>query len=54
MANRLDIVAVRIEDEGGVVVRVIMRTQAGGAVVLAAGSQRGPVKGIDADAVLGR
>src|ERR1700712_4870620 len=35
VANRFDVVAVRGDDEGGVVVRVVVRTQAGRTVVLA-------------------
>src|SRR5262245_28495944 len=35
-AHRLDAVAVRVEDEGGIVRRAVVRTQAGRAVVAAA------------------
>jgi hypothetical protein len=41
VADRLDIVAVGIEHEGAVIVRMIMRADAGRAVVAAAGSDRG-------------
>lgn len=42
MADSFNIVAVGIEDEGPVVVRVVGRTEAGGSVVAAAGIQPGP------------
>src|SRR5258706_2245594 len=45
--HRLDAVPIRIDDEGSVVVRPVVRAQAGRAVVLAAFSQRGLVKTID-------
>src|SRR5690606_10965800 len=46
-ADRLDIVAVRIEHEGTVVIGVIMRAKAGRAIVGAAGRQRGGIEGVD-------
>ena len=46
--HRLDAVAVRIADEGGVVALVILRAQARRAVGRAAGRERGGMKGIDA------
>src|SRR5262245_49568976 len=42
-----------VEDEGAVVVGVVFRPEAGLAVVLAAGLERGLVEGIDRPAVLG-
>ena len=50
MADGLDIVAVGIEDEGAVVVRVIMRPQARPAIVLAAGGKGGGMERIDLSA----
>lgn len=44
MADRLDIVAVWVEHEGGVVVRVVDRSQPWPAVVLAAGRDRRDVE----------
>jgi hypothetical protein len=40
MAHGLDVVAVGIEDEGAVVGRVVMRADAGAAVVARAGGER--------------
>jgi hypothetical protein len=53
MAHRLDVVALRVDDEGAVVVRVVLGAQAGGAVVLAAGGDRGGVEGVYLGAGLG-
>jgi len=47
MADRLDVVAVGIDDERAVVVRMIMRPEARLAVILAARGDRGLVKGVD-------
>lgn len=47
MADRLDVVAVGVEDEGAVVVGVIVGAQAGSPVLGAAGGERGGVEGID-------
>src|SRR5690606_36781006 len=47
MADRLDVVAVGLEDEGGIVVRVVVGPQARAAVVLADGRKRGGVQGVD-------
>ena len=47
MADGFDIVAVGVEDEGAIVVRVIVRTQARPTIVLAAGGDGGGVEGID-------
>ena len=47
MTDGLDIVAVGIEHEGSVVIGVVVGTQAGRAVVLAARSDRRAVEGID-------
>src|SRR5262249_31730867 len=49
----LDLVAVGIEDKGAIVVLVIDRSQAGLAVVLAAGGEGGAMERIDGLAVLG-
>jgi hypothetical protein len=51
VADGLDVVAVRIEHEGAVIVRVIMRPQAGSAMVRAAGGERGFVEFVDRGAV---
>ena len=51
VANRLDIDPVGIEDEGGIIVGVIMRTKARGAIVASAGGQRGRVECVDRGAV---
>ena len=53
MAHRLDIVAVGIEHEGAVIVRVIVRPQSRRAVILAAGRERGAMEGVDRGAALG-
>src|SRR5690606_34883110 len=53
VAHRLDVVAVRADDEGGVVVRMIVRAQSRRAVVLAAGSDRGAVERVDLRVVPG-
>ncbi len=47
MAYRLDVVAVGVENERAVIVRMILRTQTGSAVVASAGRNRGLVKVID-------
>jgi hypothetical protein len=47
----LDPVAVRIDNEGGIVIRAVYRPQAGCTVVLSAGAQRGRVKRIDGDGI---
>ena len=51
MADGFDIVAVRVDDEGAVIVGVVVRADARRAVVLAAGSQRRRVEGVDLGAV---
>ena len=53
VADRLDVVAVWIEDIGGVVVRGVLRTEAGGAVVRSSGGDGGDVERIDRRAVVG-
>ena len=53
VADGLDVVAVGVEDEGAVVVGVVHGADAGRAVVLAAGGDRGLVEGVDLRAVLG-
>ena len=45
--DRLDVVAVGIDDEGAVVARVVLGADAGLAVVLAAGGERGGVEAVD-------
>jgi hypothetical protein len=47
MADGLDVVAVRIVDEGAVVVLVVVGTDPGGPVVLSAGHDRRLVEAID-------
>ena len=47
MANCLDVVVIGVEHECAVVVRMVMRPDAGRAVVDAAGGERGPMEGID-------
>src|SRR5947209_8490638 len=54
VTDRLDIVPVQVEHEGAVVVRMIMRANAGRAVVLPAGRQRRVVECVDAGAILHR
>ena len=46
MADRFDVVAVRVEHEGGVVIRVVPRAQARRAVVAATGGEGGGVEGV--------
>ncbi len=53
MAHRLDVVALGVDDEGAVVVGVVLGAQAGGAVVLAASGDGGGIKGVDLGAGLG-
>ena len=47
MAHRLDVIAVRVEDEGGVVVRVVFGPETRLSIVTAAGRQGRAVKGVD-------
>ena len=47
MTNDFYVVAVRIEDEGTVVVRMIMRPQARRAVIFSSGSEGGLMKGVN-------
>ena len=54
VADRLDVVAVRVEDERAVVVRVVDLANAGPAVVAAAGRERGCMEGVHRLAILGR
>src|SRR5258705_437021 len=54
VANRLDVMAVGIEDERPIVVFVIMRAQPRWSVVLSPGRQRRPVKLLHGFPVLGR
>src|SRR5689334_22122293 len=53
VANQFDVVAVRVDDEGRVVVRVVLRPQARPAVVLAARLQRRAMEVVDLLAVPG-
>ena len=53
VADGLDVVSVRIEHIGAVVVRVVVRAQPGRAVVLAAGGDGGAIEGVDGGPVLG-
>ena len=52
VANHFDVVPVRIDHESGVVVRVVLRAQAGRAVIFATRLQRGAIKGVDLPAIL--
>ena len=52
MADRFDIVAVGIEDERAIVIRMILRAQAGCTVVLAADGDGRAIKRLDGRAVL--
>src|SRR5258708_5362203 len=54
VADGFYIVAVRIEDEGAVIGRMVLRPQARRAVVGAAGGYRGAMEGVDRGPVLGR
>jgi hypothetical protein len=51
MTDRLDTVTIGIQHEGAVIVGVIVRPQAGRAVVAPAARKRGRVKGVDRGAV---
>ena len=53
MTHRLNVVAVGVENEGGVIVGVIMGPQAGRAIVSPAGMQCCDMEGIDAGPVGG-
>ena len=53
MADRLDVVSVGIKHECAVVVRVVVRPQAGRAIVLAAGRKRRTIKCVNRGAVFG-
>jgi hypothetical protein len=53
VADDLDVLAVGVEDEGGVVVGVVDLAGAGAAVVAAAGGNRGGVEGVDGAAIGG-
>jgi len=46
VTDHFDIVAVRVQYEGAAVVRVVVRPQAGGAIVAPACGQRGGMEGI--------
>ena len=52
MADGFDIIAVGIEDEGPVIIGMIMRPEAGRAVVGAAGGKARCVEGVDQSARL--
>ena len=47
VTNDFDVVAVRIEDEGAVVVRMIMRPQTRRAVIFSSGSEGGLMKSVN-------
>ncbi|HEX4112172.1 MAG TPA: hypothetical protein VH020_06520 [Stellaceae bacterium] len=47
MADGFDVVAVGVEHEGAVIVRVILRAQARRAIVVSARRQRGTMERID-------
>ena len=47
MANRFDIVAVGIAHESPVIIGMVMRPQAGRAIVFSSGAQRGMIESID-------
>ncbi len=53
MADRFYVTAFGVEDEGAVIVRVVMRAHARRAIVLAAGRDRGGVKPVDRGAIRG-
>src|ERR1700730_13810630 len=53
MADRLDVVTVRVEDESTVIARVIVSTDAGRAIVAAAGFQGRVIEGANLRAALG-
>src|SRR5262245_43219386 len=53
MANHLDVVPVRVDDERRIVVRVIVRAKARRAVVLAARRESRAMEVIDLPAILG-
>src|SRR4051812_42796032 len=53
MTHRLDIVAVGVEDEGRVIVGVIVGPQAGTAIISPASPKRRNMKGIDTGSVAG-
>src|SRR5579872_5525496 len=51
MANRLDVVAVAIDDEGAIVVRMILRPKPGRSVVASAGRTRSIVERFHGSAI---
>src|SRR3954471_19487097 len=53
VVHHLDVVAVRVEDEGGVVARVVHGALAGGPVVAVAGLERRPVEVLHGPIVVG-
>ena len=54
MANHFDIVSVRTNHEGRIVVCVVLGAQTRRAIVFATRAQRGPIEGVDLPAILGR
>jgi len=52
VANRLDIVAIRIKDERAVIIRVILGTQSRRPIIKPASRQRGAVERVDCTAVI--
>jgi hypothetical protein len=51
VAHRLNVVAVGIEHEGAVIIRMIMRAKAGRAIIIAGRGQRFQVEGLGAFAI---
>src|SRR5271156_4055296 len=51
--DRFDVVAVGVENEGGVVVRMVMRPQSGSAIVAASGAETSLIKRLDLGSRLG-
>ena len=54
VANRFDVVPIRTNDEGCIVVRMVMRAQTGRTIVLGARRQRRAVESLDLLTILGR
>ena len=54
MADRLDVVSVRVEHEGSVIIRMVVRAQARRSVVGGPGCDRRRVEPVDNAAIMGR
>jgi hypothetical protein len=54
MANHFDVVPVRTNDEGGIVVRVVLRAQTGRTIAFAPRLKSRAVEIVDLPAILGR